>query len=113
MLTTMSPVRRPKAPAAAPPPPVAALDRPARPAAQHAVHLLCPQADLTTAPDAGGDRVEERVRQLLLARVDLRAREPRPQGADPAGDVEADPARGDDALLGGERGHPPHREAVA
>src|SRR3989304_3333328 len=42
-----------------------------------------------------------------------RAREPRPQGADAAGDVEADPARGDDALLGIEGGDAPDGEAVA
>ncbi len=95
-------------------PSVAAIDSPARPAAEHRVHLRRSEPQRAGAAHACRYARKQRVRQQSLHRLDLRAREPGQQRAHAAGNVETHAARRHDAaLIGVEGGHPADRKAVS
>ena len=93
---------------------VAVLDRPARAAAQHRIHLVRIQPQRAGAAHTGRDVCEQAVGQPLLERRNLVCPEPGVEGAHAAGNVEPHPAgRHHAAGVGIERCHPADRKAVA
>ncbi len=87
---------------------------PARAFAQHCVDLALAEGDGPRASDAGRNAGKERIGETRVLGLDIAARETRVQAAHPAGDVESDAARRDDAaLLGIERRDPADRKSVS
>ena len=92
----------------------AALHRPRGSAREHRVHLRVAEADLAGAADARGDGTGELVRERLLHRHHVRARQSGVQAAHAAGNVEAHSARRHyPALVRVECSHAADRKSVA
>ena len=87
--------------------------RPVRAAGEHGVHLGAFEADRPGAADPGGNLGEERIREKRLMRLDLGPRQTGGKQSHAAGDVEADAAGRDHALVRVEGRHAADREAVA